>query len=147
METRKNKVEKTILPRVEKTIARHGLLEKGDKVLVACSGGADSSALLAVLLELREKYALRLAVGHFNHRLRRAAGEDERFVIRAGQSLGLPVYVRREDIRGYAKGHGLNIEEAGRERRYRFLRETARRIGASRIATGHILSLTRRKPF
>jgi len=129
-----------LLRQVKKTIARYGLLERGDKVLVACSGGADSSVLLAALLELREEYALRLAIGHFNHRLRRSADVDERFVIRMAQKLGLPVYVRREDIRAFAAKHGLNIEEAGRERRYKFLRETAGRIIASRIATAHTLS-------
>jgi len=128
------------LPQVNKTIARYHLLEKGDKVLVACSGGADSMALLSVLLELREKYALRLAVAHFNHRLRRAAIEDEHFVIRMAQEFGLPTYIRREDIRAYAKANALNVEEAGRERRYEFLRETAGRVGASRIATAHTLT-------
>lgn len=129
-----------LLLQVKKTVARYCLLERGDKVLVACSGGADSSALLAALMELREEYALRLAIGHFNHRLRRAADEDERFVIRMAQKLGLPVYVRREDIRAFAAKHGLNIEEAGRERRYKFFRETAGRVGASRIATAHTLT-------
>jgi tRNA(Ile)-lysidine synthase len=129
-----------LLPQVKKTIARYGLFERGDKVLVACSGGADSMALLTLLLKLREEYALRLAVAHFNHRLRRAAEDDERFVIRMAQKLGLPVYVRREDIRAYAEKNGLNIEEAGRERRYKFLRGTAVRIGATRIATAHTLT-------
>ena len=129
-----------LLPQIKKTVARYGLLERGDKILVACSGGADSSALLSALLELREEYGLRIAVAHFNHRLRRAADQDERFVIRMAQKLGLPVYVRREDIRAFAAKHGLNIEEAGRERRYKFLRETAGRVGVSRIATAHTLT-------
>jgi tRNA(Ile)-lysidine synthase len=129
-----------LLPQVKKTIARYGLLERGDKVLVACSGGADSSALLAALLELREEYGLRIAVAHFNHHLRRAADDDERFVIQMAQKLGLPVYLRREDIRACAAKHGLNIEEAGRERRYKFLRATAGRIAATRIATAHTLT-------
>jgi tRNA(Ile)-lysidine synthase len=129
-----------LLPKVRKTMDRYGLLQKGDKVLVACSGGADSTALLSVLVELSGEYELRIAVAHFNHRLRRAADGDERFVIRLAQKLGLPVYVRREDIRALAVRRGQNIEEAGRERRYRFLRETARRVEARRIATGHTLT-------
>ena len=129
-----------LLPQLKKTIARHGLFKRGDKVLVACSGGADSSALLAALMELREEYGLRIAIAHFNHRLRRSANDDERFVIRMAQKLRLPLYVRREDIRAFAAKYGLNIEEAGRERRYKFLRETAGRIGATRIATAHTLS-------
>jgi tRNA(Ile)-lysidine synthase len=129
-----------LLSKVRKSMARYGLLEVGDKVLVACSGGADSTALLAALMGLSGEYELKIAVAHFNHRLRRAADQDERFVIRLAGKLGLPVYVRREDVRTLAAKRGQNIEEAGRERRYRFLRDTARRIDARRIATGHTLT-------
>lgn len=129
-----------LLDRVRKTIARFGLLERGDKVLIACSGGADSVALVGVLRELRDEYSLRLEIAHFNHRLRSAAAADERFVIDLAQKLGLPLYLRREDIRAYACKRRLNIEEAGRERRYKFLREAAVRTGAAKIATAHTLT-------
>jgi tRNA(Ile)-lysidine synthase len=129
-----------LLSKVRSTLARHALLKRGDKVVVGCSGGADSIALLAALLELREEYGLRLAVAHFNHRLRRSAEEDERFVVLTARKHGLPVYVKREGVRAYARKHGLNVEEAARERRYKFLRETARRVKASRIATAHTLT-------
>jgi tRNA(Ile)-lysidine synthase len=129
-----------LLSQVRKTVVRYGLLERGDKILSACSGGADSMALLCALLELRAEYGLTIAVAHFNHRLRPAAVDDESFVIGTARKFGLPVYVRRENIRTYAKKNRLNIEEAGRERRYKFLRETAARIGAARIATGHTLT-------
>jgi tRNA(Ile)-lysidine synthase len=129
-----------LLSQVRKTAVRYDLLKRGDKVLAACSGGADSMALLYALLELRGEYGLKIAVAHFNHRLRRAAAEDELFVIGMTQKLGLPVYVRRENIRDYAEKNGLNIEEAGRERRYKFLRETAARIGAARVSTAHTLT-------
>ncbi len=129
-----------LLPRARETIRRFGLLDKGDKVLVACSGGADSVALTAALLELRNEYALRLALAHFNHRLRPNAAADERFVIDLARLHGLPLYLRREDIRAHARTSRKNLEEAGRERRYAFLREAADRIRADRIATGHTLS-------
>jgi tRNA(Ile)-lysidine synthase len=136
----KNVNRRAFLSRIKRTIFRYGLVKKGDKVLVAVSGGADSMALLTALLELREKYALRLAVAHFNHQLRRAAMVDERFVVRTAQGLGLPVHVKREGIRAFAKKNALNIEEAARLRRYNFLRETASRVGAVRIATAHTLT-------
>ncbi|MGB7295793.1 MAG: tRNA lysidine(34) synthetase TilS [Candidatus Aminicenantales bacterium] len=128
------------LVKVRATIARLGLLERGDKVLMACSGGADSVALTVALMELREEYSLRLALAHFNHCLRRSAAADERFVIELAQSLGLPLYLRREDIRAYARRSGMNIEEAGRERRYLFLRRASARIEAGKIATAHTLT-------
>ncbi|MFZ2053981.1 MAG: tRNA lysidine(34) synthetase TilS [Candidatus Aminicenantales bacterium] len=132
--------QQMLLSKVRKTIARFDLLERDDKVLIACSGGADSSALVAALLELGDEYSLRLALAHFNHRLRRGAAADERFVIDLAQRLGLSLYLRREDIRAFARKRGMNIEEAGRERRYRFLREAAARTGAAKIATAHTLS-------
>ena len=129
-----------ILTQIRATIEKYKLLEKGDKVLVAYSGGADSTALLALLLDLRLHYSLELALAHFNHLLRRSAMEDERFAVGVARKYCLPLYLRREDIRGLAKKRGLNIEEAGRERRYEFLRKTAAKIGAAKIATGHTMT-------
>ena len=128
------------LERVRKTVTRHGLLTPGDKVLIAYSGGGDSTALLEVLQRLREKYDLRLALAHFNHRLRRAAEDDEQFAAEQARRRGLPFYLGREDVRAHAADKGLNLEEAARERRYEFLKSTAARVGADRIATGHTMT-------
>lgn len=136
----RDKTVRPLLARLQKTIQRYELLGPGDKVLVAYSGGPDSTALLALLLELRRHCPVKLALAHFNHLLRRSALEDERFAIGVAQKYRLPLYLKRENIRDYAKKHGLNIEEAGRERRYEFLRKTALRIGATKIATGHTMS-------
>jgi tRNA(Ile)-lysidine synthase len=129
-----------ILNQVKKTIEKSRLLKKGDKVLIAYSGGADSTALITLLLDLRQEYELELALAHLNHLLRRRAMEDEQFVVGVARKHNLPLYLRRENVRAYAKKHGLNIEEAGRKRRYDFLKKTAARIDAAKIATGHTMT-------
>jgi len=133
----KRNPSKTTLNAFERTIRRHGLLRPGDRVLVAFSGGLDSSALLAFLLEIREAWSLDIQVAHFNHRLRRSAAADARFAEKRARELGLRFHPGEADVRDHAVRHGLNLEEAARTLRYDFLKKTARRINASRIATGH----------
>lgn len=129
-----------ILDTVRETIGKHNLLEKGDNILLAYSGGLDSTGLLAVFLELRKEWLLELFLGHFNHRLRPGAEEDERFVRKAAKKLDLPLFVASEDVRSFAKQNRLNLEEAGRRLRYAFLENTAQKIGRTKIATGHTMN-------
>ena len=129
-----------ILETVKETITRHNLLKKKDNVLLAFSGGLDSTAMLAVFLELRKEWLLELFLGHFNHRLRPSANQDEQFARKVAQENSLPLFVASEDVRSYAKQNRMNLEEAGRILRYDFLSKTARKIGGAKIATGHTLN-------
>jgi tRNA(Ile)-lysidine synthase len=128
-----------LLSKVKETIQKYALLAPGEKVLIAFSGGPDSTALKLALLELRQEWDLDLTLAHFNHRLRRSADEDERFVRQAAANHSLPLVVGSEDVRLFAAENRLNVEEAGRRLRYRFLRESARAGGKTKIATGHTL--------
>jgi tRNA(Ile)-lysidine synthase len=130
----------SIFPTFKKTISRYRMIAPGDKVLAAFSGGPDSTALLHLLLELRRDLRFDLVLAHFNHRLRAAADDDERFVRKVAAVLGLPLVVKRRAVRAAARAHKLNLEEAARELRYEFLRETASRVNATKIATGHNLN-------
>ncbi|NIO48082.1 MAG: tRNA lysidine(34) synthetase TilS [Candidatus Aminicenantes bacterium] len=129
-----------ILKRIKKTIQEYKLFEKKDRILVAYSGGVDSTGLLNLLLELREKWSFELFLGHFNHMLRHNADEDEQFVRRMAKKYSLPLFVGSKDVRSYARKKKLNVEEAGRELRYDFLKKTALKIGGAKIATGHTMT-------
>ncbi len=129
-----------LLKKVENTIREYALLQPQEKVLVACSGGADSVCLLHLLLELRESGPWELCVGHFNHQLRKEAREDETFVQELALNHSLEFHAGSRDVKAYAQRSRLNLEEAGRELRYAFLKETASSIGAAKIATAHTLN-------
>lgn len=107
----------------------------GASIVVACSGGADSVALLHVLAMLasRRKWRLRLIVGHIQHHLREEAEEDAAFVESLAQTLGLP-YARRDIRPGELPG---NLEANARQLRYEALTQIADEHDATYIATAH----------
>lgn len=106
-------------------------------MVVAVSGGPDSTALLQALFWLRQDYQLELSVFHLNHQLRPEAAAEAEFVAgRAGQ-LGLPVAVVQADVRGYCRERRLSLQEGAREVRYQKLAAVREDIGADKAALGH----------
>lgn len=107
-------------------------------MLVACSGGADSVALLRALhlLHRRRKWNLTLSVGHVNHGVRPAeeCDADQRFVVDLSEKLGLRCHV---SLIALELGDGANLEAAMRESRYAALSEMAEACGARYVATAH----------
>lgn len=113
-------------------------MRPGDRVIVAVSGGADSVALLRILLELRPELGLVLAVAHFNHQLRGDQSEaDEAFVAELAKEHGLEFYSGRAQVREHSLTNKLSLEAAARELRYRWLSEIGREHRFDCIATAH----------
>ncbi len=127
------------LKKVKEYISREGLLKKGDKVIVAVSGGPDSFALLHILHELSRELKLELIVAHLNHSLRKEAEVEEAEVGKIALSWSLVFESKTVDIKRLKKQKGISEEEAGRLARYEFLFDTANKYGASKIASGHHL--------
>ena len=107
------------------------MLAGGETVLIGVSGGADSVALLHVLMNLASALRLRLHVLHVDHGLRPDSAHDAEFVRALGARLGVPV-----DAVGVSVGTG-SVEAAARAARHAALEAAAERLGAARIALGH----------
>ena len=115
------KVNMELAQKIERAIRRERLLGPGMKVAAACSGGADSVALVRLLAELKGPLGIRLLVVHLNHQLRGAeADADEGFVRRLAEWLELEFLVRREDVAARARQRKIKVEEAGRLARLEF---------------------------
>ena len=127
-----------IFKKIEKTISRDNMLDYGDRVLVAVSGGPDSVVLLDVLEQLKAAFSLDLVVAHFDHGLRPYDDEREtRFVASLAVSKNFP-FVTQKALSLPGKS-GMSLEEEARDRRYEFLDHAKKTHGAQKIALGHTL--------
>lgn len=124
------------LEKATTSIERYHMLSHGDTVIVGLSGGADSTALLYLLNDLKMEYNLTLIAAHLNHGIRGAeADRDERFCKELCKKLGIQIYAFHIDIPSLAKERGVSEEVAGRDARYEFFTGLAGERG--KIATAH----------
>lgn len=127
--------------KARQTIREYRMLQPGDTVIAAVSGGADSVALLDFLCSLWE-YQLTIRACHLNHCLRgKESDRDEELVRSMCREYGVPLDVRRVEIRPLAGKRGTSIEVTARQERYAFFKELAQTYQA-KVATAHTLSDT-----
>jgi len=126
-----------LVSRVVRTIREQQLFSPGDTLIVALSGGADSTALLDLLGRL-PGFDLRLVAAHLNHCLRGAESDgDEEFCRRLTYDHGVPIEILRVDVKQFAVTGGLNLEDAGRRARIAFLEQMREKHCAAAIVTAH----------
>lgn len=120
-------------------MARCGMTARGDRVVVAVSGGPDSVCLLDILHRLRGPLGIELVVAHYDHGLRQAEDASEtRFVRELAASMHLTFETEKDSA--LAGGTPSSLEERARNARYEFLGRMQEKHGASRIAVGHNLN-------
>ena len=126
-----------MIEKVKLTITKHNMLSAGDSVCAALSGGADSVALLLVLLELSSELKFSLSAVHVNHLLRgNESDRDEQFCRDLCAQLDVPLQVFREDASAFSQTLGVSVETGARELRYKIFS----RLNTDKIATAHNLN-------
>ena len=126
------------LQRAAAEIQKRKLFSRGQKILVAVSGGADSMVLLHVLHSLAKTNRWKISVAHFNHRLRgRASDADEQLVRQTAAKLRLKFFAGGADVKTAAAQSKMSLEMAARKARHAFLARTARAQKIATIALAH----------
>jgi len=132
--------EKSLKDRVLEYIHANNLIQPGDKILAAVSGGPDSVCLLQILFELRQELGITLHAAHLNHQLREEESEgDALYVADLAEKLKIPFTIGKRDVAAYQLENKLSLEEAAREVRYGFLYEVMKETGSDCVAAGHTM--------
>lgn len=113
------------------------MIQRGDKILIAVSGGPDSLALLFQLSGLKTRLGLTLHIAHMDHSLRKDSRTDALFVKRWADKLKIPVIIKQ--LNPEIKNRKGSLEESLRNARLDFFIRSARKIKADKVALGHNL--------
>jgi tRNA(Ile)-lysidine synthase len=128
----------TLIELVLKTIKENNMFSKGDKVIVAVSGGPDSICLLHILNALKEELHITLYAAHVNHCLRGAESDgDEYYVKKFCENLNIEFRSKKVDINRIVETKKISSEAAGREARYEFFYSLKSQFKAQKIAIAH----------
>lgn len=123
-----------------RAIKDNQLFGRGERILLAVSGGADSVAMLRLFLVIQRKWQLELEVAHYNHKLRGSESDgDEAFVRRLASENGLECHVA-VNTDAALNAEAPNLEERARQARYSFFAALAQQLRATKVALGHTMN-------
>ncbi|RJP31356.1 MAG: tRNA lysidine(34) synthetase TilS [Candidatus Omnitrophota bacterium] len=137
----KDRLNSDFLNQIRTTTSIHCHVSEGDRVLLAVSGGLDSTVLADVFFQLQTLLRIKCRLCHVNHGLRgEEAYADERFVVSLADRYDFPLTIRRFEDDEVKQIRNGNLEENARELRYRKLVQTAEELDCNQIATAHTAS-------
>ena len=119
------------------TIKKYNMINEGDKIVIGVSGGPDSITLLNILNKFKEKLNIKIYVAHINHMIRAEADEETEYVKEFCNRLDVEFFCKKIDAQEEAQKLKIGTEEAGRNIRYAFFEEVAKKVEANKIATAH----------
>ena len=126
-----------VIKKVEQFCLDRKLFKKGDTLVIGCSGGPDSLALLDILAALQEPYALQLIAVYVHHGLRAEADGEAAFVRQAAASRHCQFEAVYVDVKALGAARQESVETVGRTERYRIFKRLAKTYGATAIAVAH----------
>ncbi len=128
-----------MIEKVIETIKKYNLIEDGDKIILAVSGGPDSISMLDILYKIKQNESINfeIIVAHVNHMIREEAMEDAIYVKNFCEKRNIEFYLKSIDVKKIANNNKIGTEEAGRKERYKFFDELAKKTNANKIAIAH----------
>ena len=125
--------------KVLETIKKYNLIEDGDKVVVAVSGGPDSITMLDILNEIKNEKIIdfEISVAHINHMIRKEAKLDELYVKNYCEEKNIDFYSKSIDVLKLANNNKTGTEEMGRIVRYKFFDEVLEKTGSNKVSIAH----------
>ena len=123
--------------KVRQTLILHKMIQNGERLVLAVSGGPDSVAMTHVMARLREEISCSLVIASMDHSIRKESSRDFDFVRALAEESGLEFHGKKIDVPQLASQNKISIEQAGRIARYRFFEEVRIATGSNKVATAH----------
>ncbi len=125
--------------KIKNTIKKYNLIQEGDRIVLAISGGPDSMCMLNVLVNFIKHTSSKITifVAHVNHMIRKEAKDDEQYVSNYCKKNNIEFYSKSIDVKKMANTNKIGVEEAGRKARYEFFNEILIKTNANKIAIAH----------